>query len=87
MGRPGALEGAEEVVWDRDPFARGGYAFFSASFDPAWRDALARAFGRILFAGDHTSREWQGYMNGAVESGQRAARELAALEAVRRAAG
>jgi monoamine oxidase len=87
MGRPGVLEGAEEVVWDRDPFARGGYAFFSASFDPAWRDALARAFGRILFAGDHTSREWQGYMNGAVESGQRAARELAALEAVRRAAG
>jgi monoamine oxidase len=25
---------------------------------------------------DHTSRQWQGYMNGAVESGARAARDI-----------
>ncbi len=87
MGHPGALEGVEEIVWDRDPFARGGYAYFSASFDPSWRDALARAFDRVLFAGDHTSREWQGYMNGAVESGQRVARELVTLETIRRVTG
>ena len=31
---------------------------------------------RIAFAGDHTSREWQGYMNGAVESGHRAASDI-----------
>ena len=45
---------------------------------------LARAFGRVLFAGDHTSREYQGYMNGAVESGQRVATELAQLVTIRR---
>jgi monoamine oxidase len=80
MGTPALPTFAEEYSWDRDPFARGGYAMFTTTFDPAWRDALARAHGRVLFAGDHTSREWQGYMNGAVESGQRAARELAHLD-------
>ena len=42
----------------------------------AW---LARPAGRILFAGEHTSTHWQGYMNGAVESGRRAAAEVRAL--------
>jgi monoamine oxidase len=32
-----------------------------------------------VFAGEHTSERWQGYMNGAVESGQRAAGELLAM--------
>ena len=62
--------------WTADPWARGGYAFIDPGFDPAWRSQLARRAGRIVFAGEHTSERWQGYMNGAVESGQRAAREL-----------
>jgi monoamine oxidase len=64
--------------WTADPWARGGYAFLDPGFDPAWRALLARRAGRIVFAGEHTSERWQGYMNGAVESGQRAARELIA---------
>jgi monoamine oxidase len=62
--------------WTADPWARGGYAFLDPGFDPAWRSLLARRAGRMVFAGEHTSQRWQGYMNGAVESGQRAAREL-----------
>ena len=53
------------------------------SFDPSLRQWLARPFGRLFFAGEHTSFRWQGYMNGAVESGRRAAAEI---EAVHRAA-
>lgn len=83
LGRPGALKAVEVVVWERDPWARGGYGYFSASFEPHLRDALARAFGRVLFAGDHTSRQYQGYMNGAVESGERVLEELIALETIR----
>jgi len=64
--------------WTADPWAHGGYAFLDPGFDPAWRSLLARRAGRIVFAGEHTSERWQGYMNGAVESGQRAARELMA---------
>ena len=62
--------------WTADPWARGGYAFIDPGFDPAWRPLLGRRAGRIVFAGEHTSGRWQGYMNGAVETGQRAAREL-----------
>lgn len=66
------------TTWEEDPWARGGYAYFEAGCDPSLRAWLARPHGRILFAGEHTSLRWQGYMNGAVESGLRAAAEVAA---------
>jgi monoamine oxidase len=72
------------VSWENDPWARGGYAFFDPGYKPALRDSLARPFGRIFFAGEHTSVRWQGYMNGAVESGLRAADEVAATERLQR---
>jgi len=68
------------VTWEDDEWARGGYAYFDAGYDPALRHWLARPCGRILFAGEHTSMRWQGYMNGAVESGLRAATEVRALQ-------
>jgi monoamine oxidase len=67
------------VTWEDDPWAQGGYAYFDPAFDPAWRPWLARRHGRLLFAGEQTSIKWQGYMNGAVESGLRAAAEVWAL--------
>ena len=67
------------VTWEHDMWAQGGYAYFDPTFDPAWRPWLARPHGRLLFAGEHTSIKWQGYMNGAVESGLRAAAEVWAL--------
>lgn len=67
------------TTWEDDPWARGGYAVFDTTFDPACRRLLRQPAGRILFAGEHTSVEWQGYMEGAVESGERAALEAAAL--------
>ena len=72
------LVAARQVVWEADPLARGGYAFFDPSFHPASRAWLARPAGPLFFAGEHTSIRWQGYMNGAVESGRRAAEEIAA---------
>src|SRR5256885_11965110 len=46
------------------------YCFFDPSFPPSTRRLLSLPFGRIHFAGEHTSIKWQGYMNGAVESGR-----------------
>jgi monoamine oxidase len=66
-------------VWEDDPWSNGGYAVFTPGFDPAWRRWLATPAGRVLFAGEHTSLEFQGYMNGAVLSGQRAALEAMSL--------
>lgn len=76
--RDANLVASRQIVWDQDPFARGGYAYFDPGFDPALRPWLARPAGRLFFAGEHTSIKWQGYMNGAVESGRRAAAEVAA---------
>jgi monoamine oxidase len=72
------------VTWEHDPWSRGGYAVFGPDFDPrSWR-ALSQSHGRVVFAGEHTSRYWQGFMNGAVESGLKAANEVEQLERVRR---
>ena len=69
------------LSWEHEPWSRGGYAFFDTQFPPSLRYWLARPFGRIFFAGEHTSLRWQGYMNGAVETGLRAAEEVAARTA------
>ena len=66
------------LSWETDPWARGGYAFFDPAYKPAARLLLARPFGRVFFAGEHTSLKWQGYMNGAIETGLRASDEVTA---------
>ena len=70
---------SHSTTWEDDRWAGGGYAYFSPSFDPSLRRWLSVPAGRILFAGEHTSLEWQGYMNGALTTGQRAAMEVLAL--------
>lgn len=79
LGRPATLIASQTVAWDHDPWSRGGYAYFDPGFDPLWRAWLARPAGRIVFAGEHTSIKSQGYMNGAIESGLRAAAEISAF--------
>jgi monoamine oxidase len=73
-----ALLGWTSLSWEHERWSRGGYAFFDIGFPPTLRYWLARPFDRIFFAGEHTSLRWQGYMNGAVETGLRAAEEVAA---------
>ena len=70
------LIASHSVSWEDDPWARGGYALFDPSFAPSARSLLALPHKRVFFAGEHTSTKWQGYMNGAVESGLRAAEEV-----------
>jgi monoamine oxidase len=79
LGKPSTLLASRTIVWDEDPWARGGYAYFDPSFNPLWRAWLARPAGRIVFAGEHTSIKSQGYMNGAIETGLRAAAEIASM--------
>ena len=79
LGKPADLLGSRVITWENDEWARGGYAVFDPQFEPALRPCLAWPAGRLLFAGEHTSDRWQGYMNGAIESGLRAAAEVRAL--------
>jgi monoamine oxidase len=75
---PGTREHAEGGVsksWDEDQWVRGA----AAEFEPGQMSTLlphvARAEGRVHFAGEHTS-PWAAWMQGALESGLRAAREV-----------
>ena len=70
------LIACRSVSWEDDLWARGGYALFDPSFPPSARPLLVLPHKRVFFAGEHTSTKWQGYMNGAVESGLRAAEEV-----------
>jgi monoamine oxidase len=79
--RRAQVVGCHHMSWNADPWSRGGYAFFDPGFNPELRAWLARPCGNLFFAGEHTSLQWQGYMNGAIESGQRAAAEIAAAHA------
>src|SRR5262249_19650776 len=68
-------EGGASVCWDEDVWARGAYAWFKPGQMELFLPHLARPEGRVHFAGDHTS-PWPGWMNGALQSGARAAREV-----------
>ena len=70
-------------AWERYPWTRGSYALFKPGQYAQFNGALDTPEGRVHFAGEHTSADWQGYLNGAVESGQRAGREVATALGVR----
>lgn len=63
------------VAWARDPWARGAYSYWAPGFLTEVLPDLLRPEGRLHFAGEHTS-PYAGFMEGALESGARAAREL-----------
>ena len=68
-------EGGTSHSWVNDPWTRGGYSSPSPGM---LLDSLrigARAAGRFHFAGEHTSR-YSASLEGAIESGERAAQEV-----------
>ena len=71
------LEGGTSVCWDSEPWSRGAYAWFRPGEMTTMMPHIATPEGRIHFAGDHTSPA-PGWMNGALQSGNRVAREVAA---------
>lgn len=62
--------------WVDDPWVRGSYAGFGPGQYTDFWGALGLREGPVHFAGEHTSTFSQGYLNGGVESGERAAREV-----------
>lgn len=72
---------AVEKVWQEDPWVRGCVAWAQPNEMRTMYRVMRRSEGRVHFAGEHTSI-FIAWMNGAIESGERAAREVA--EAVNR---
>ncbi len=66
--------------WGADEFARGSHSFIAVGGSPALRATLRQPLGaRVYFAGEATSDESPGTVEGAWESGIRAAAEVASV--------
>ncbi|WP_081691100.1 flavin monoamine oxidase family protein [Conexibacter woesei] len=63
-------------AWVNDPWVRGSYSAYGIGQYTANEGFNYRAEGAIHFAGEHTSTYSRAYLNGGVESGQRAAIEI-----------
>jgi len=70
------LEGGRSKAWDDDPWARGAFGILRPGDVTRLEPYIARAEGRVHFAGEHTSPWLGGWMHSALESGERAAREI-----------
>lgn len=72
------FEGGVTHDWGHDPFARGAYSYVAVGGGDARAALAAPVDGTLFFAGEATSNDGQGgTVNGALETGERAAREAA----------
>lgn len=63
--------------WSRNPLTRGAYSCYRVGQVTTLGGAESERVGNLLFAGEHCSRQFQGFMNGAAETGRRAADDIA----------
>lgn len=62
--------------WMGYPYTLGSYAYWGVGQYTKFVGVESEPEGNCHFAGEHTSLDFQGYLNGAVESGERAANEI-----------
>lgn len=67
-------------AWYSDRWARGAFALFAPEQQTSLQDAILRPEGRVYFAGEHCSL-YHAWIQGALESGIRAARQINELPA------
>jgi monoamine oxidase len=68
-----------ELDWAAEEYSRGCYgAFATPGTLTRYGRSLRPPIGPLHWAGTETAMRWAGYMDGAAESGQRAAREVIA---------
>ncbi|CAH2220363.1 amine oxidase [flavin-containing] B-like [Pelobates cultripes] len=67
----------EEKNWCEEQYSGGCYtAYFPPGILTQYGRVLRQPFGRIFFAGTETATEWSGYLEGAIQAGERAGREI-----------
>jgi monoamine oxidase len=72
-----------EKDWSAEPYSRGCYAgVLGPGAWTAYGRVLREPIGRIHWAGTETATRWMGYMDGAIQSGRRAAMEVMGAEGV-----
>jgi monoamine oxidase len=74
-GSSDLIENTATMAWLNEPFTRCSYMALAPNQVTAHWQTLFTPAGRLYFAGEHAS-PIQGFMEGAVESGQRVAKEI-----------
>jgi monoamine oxidase len=64
--------------WTDYQWTKGSYSYWKVGQYTRFSGAEKERSGNCHFAGEHTSQDFQGYLNGAVETGERAASEVLA---------
>lgn len=72
---PNLARGIASYAWQRDEYTEGAYALYRPGQWFGIRPVLARPHLKVLFAGEHIA-DWQGFMEGAIETGESAAASL-----------
>jgi monoamine oxidase len=67
-----------KFCWQTHPFSNGSYTSYKRGQWSDFAGVEQEPFDNIHFAGEHCSVRYQGFMNGAVESGKRVAMEITA---------
>jgi monoamine oxidase len=66
-----------DMSWTEEEWTRGRYGGFTPpGVLVAYGEHIRKPFGRIHWAGTETAAIWNGYMDGALRSGERAAHEV-----------
>jgi monoamine oxidase len=84
---PEALEPSDfiEKNWNDDAWSRGCYVGVTGPGAlTSFGEALRRPCGRIHWSGTETADQWLGYLDGAIQSGERAAAEVGRLVPAKR---
>lgn len=72
---PNLARGIVSYAWQRDKITDGAYALYRPGQWFGVRPVLQRPHLKVLFAGEHLA-DWQGFMEGAIETGEAAAASL-----------
>ena len=62
--------------WTAYPWTKGSYSFWKVGQYTSFSGVEKERRDKVHFAGEHTSQDFQGYLNGGVETGERAASEI-----------
>jgi monoamine oxidase len=62
--------------WTGHPWTRGSYSYWKPGQYTRFAGVEGAAEGNCHFCGEHTSVDYQGFLNGAVDTGERAAQEI-----------
>ncbi len=78
-GIRGAWDGkVQRFHWPSHRWSKGSYSCYRVGQYTAFGGAESEVEGACHFAGEHTTQDFQGYLNGAVFTGERAAAEVVA---------